>query len=258
MTVNYQNIPIHFEVYGKGKPVVLLHGFLENSRIWNDFIPLFNDKLQVITIDLFGHGQTPIFSEIHHMETMAEAVSRVLDHLKIDSTMLIGHSMGGYVSMAFLEKFAGKVDRILLLNSTTLPDSENRKNERNQAIKIIDKQKEVFIKEEITRLFAKENQEVFKKEITNSIQEAMKMSNKSIKAALEGMKIRKDRTEILKDFTGEKWIITGKLDPLISPKSIQKIAEHAQAKLISLDCGHMSYIEQKKEVEQHLKNFLKI
>lgn len=258
MTINYQNKPVHFEVYGNGKPVVLLHGFLENSKIWDGFIPLFDKKSQVITIDLFGHGQTPIFSEIHHMETMAEAISLVLDHLKIDSTILIGHSMGGYVSMAFLEKYVEKVDRILLLNSSPTPDSEDRKKERIQAVKIVRKQKEVFIKKEITRLFAKENREIFKKEITRSIHEAIKMSPESIKAALKGMKIREDRTEILKNYTGKKWIITGRKDPLIPYKSIQKVAEQAQAKLISLSDGHMSYIEQKKEVEQQLKDFIGI
>lgn len=258
MTINHQDKPIYFKVYGEGKPVVLLHGFLENSKIWNNFIPHLKNKLQVICIDLFGHGKTPIFGEIHTMEAMAEVVSHVLDYLKIDTTSLIGHSMGGYVGMAFLEKFPKKVDAILLLNSTTLPDSEERKKERDQVAKIATKHKEVFIKMAVTKLFAEENREIFKKAIAHSIEEAMHMSSESIKASVQGMKIRKNRTEILKNHTGKKWIITGKEDSLISYSSIQKVAEQTQAKLISLPYGHMSYIEQKEEIKQYLKDFLEI
>lgn len=258
MTISYENKFIHFEVYGEGKPVVLLHGFLESNKIWNDFIPLFKKKLQVICIDLLGHGKTPVFGKIHTMEEMASAISHVLDHLKIDSVSIIGHSMGGYVSLAFLEKFPKKVDRILLLNSTTLPDSEERKMERDQVVKIVKKHKELFVKIAVTKLFSKKNRAIFKSELTKSINEAMKMEPESIKAAAKGMKIRRDRTEVLKNYSGEKWIITGKLDPIIPYKSIQKIAEQTHSKLISLPDGHMSYIEQRAEVEQHLKEFLKV
>lgn len=256
MKINFKNTPIHVETYGGGKPIILLHGFLEDSQIWNEFIPLLKKECQVICIDLFGHGKTPGLGDIHEIETMAEAVSVVMDQLSISSAKLIGHSMGGYVSMAFLEKFSEKTNGILLLNSTPAADSEQRQRERVQGIQLVKKDKKTFLDKEIIKLFAEENRKKFEKSVQHHISKANKISTDSIIATLKGMKIRKDRTLVLEKFAGTKLIVAGIKDPLIPSKSIQKIADKTQAKLISLSCGHMSYIEKKEEVKIILSNFI--
>lgn len=256
MTVDYQQQPIHFDIHGSGNPVVLLHGFLENSKIWDSLISVFEKNFQVIAIDLFGHGKTPVVSETHTMEAMAEAVGCVLDYLKIDKTALIGHSMGGYVSLAFLEKYPEKVERICLLNSSPLPDSESRQNSRDQIVKTVDTHKEEFVQEEITRLFAENNRAIFTDQLNPKIDEAKKLSAESIKASARGMKIRPERTGILKNFEGKKWIVTGEEDPIIPYPSIVKVAEATHTKLVALSGGHMSYIEDSRAVKDALQQFL--
>ena len=106
MEINFNRIKIHFKTTGTGTPVVLLHGFLETGKIWAPFIEIIAEKHQVINIDLLGHGKTGCVGYIHTMETMAEAVHAIFSELKITSeATFIGHSMGGYVSLAFLEKY---------------------------------------------------------------------------------------------------------------------------------------------------------
>src|SRR5699024_979825 len=141
MIIQYKNIPVDLDVYGEGESVVLLHGFLEERKIWNDFIPFLKKNFQVIVPDLLGHGKTPELSEIHTMEELADMVGFILDELKVEKVSLIGHSMGGYVGMAFLEKYPERLSRIMLLNSSPKEDSPKRLQERDQVLKIVQKHK---------------------------------------------------------------------------------------------------------------------
>src|SRR5699024_7766244 len=127
MTLSYQNTPVHVESNGRGPALILLHGFLENSRIWDPFIPALERTQRVITIDLFGHGASPSLSDIHEMETFADLVSFVMEALKIGSAKIVGHSMGGYVAMAFVESHPEKTQKLMLMNSSPSADSEARK-----------------------------------------------------------------------------------------------------------------------------------
>ena len=79
----FKNAKIHYKDFGKGKAIVLLHGFLENSTMWNDFINEWSRQNRIITIDLLGHGKSECLGYVHSMELMAEAVAEVLSHLKI-------------------------------------------------------------------------------------------------------------------------------------------------------------------------------
>ncbi len=101
MTIQYKETTIFYTDIGKGNTIVLLHGFLENSTMWQRFIPELSKRNRVVCIDLLGHGQTDCLGYIHSMEDMADAVAEVLNHLKIRRSIFIGHSMGGYVAWVF-------------------------------------------------------------------------------------------------------------------------------------------------------------
>ena len=148
----FKNTKISYSDYGKGNVLVLLHGFLENSKMWNDFIPQFSKKNRVITIDLLGHGQTGCIGYIHSMELMAEAVFEVLKHLKIKRSIFVGHSMGGYVSLAFAELYPNAVKGLCLMNSTAKPDSKQKKENRDRAIKAVKQDHKKFVRISISNL----------------------------------------------------------------------------------------------------------
>lgn len=97
---------LNFEKKGNGKEtLVLLHGFMENLSIWNDMESHLSKDFTLLKIDLPGHGKSEILSEVHTMELMADEVKKVVDHENLDKIHLLGHSMGGYTSLAFAEKF---------------------------------------------------------------------------------------------------------------------------------------------------------
>ena len=123
---------------------MLLHGFLETSKIWEPFINQLSLRRQVICIDLPGHGKTGIFGDVHTMELMADVVNAVLTELNISRATILGHSMGGYVSLAFAEKYPEKISGIVLLNSTPEADSEEKRINRDKAARLVSKNKMAY------------------------------------------------------------------------------------------------------------------
>lgn len=243
MFLRYKNLNIHYTDSGKGIALVFLHGFLENSTIWNPFIPKLNKNHRVVCIDLLGHGQTDCLGYIHTMEAMAEAVFAVLKHLKLKKYVLFGHSMGGYVALALAEKYPGNLKGLCLINSTSRADSEERKLNRERAIEVVKENHKIFISMSIANLFAENNRGKFSKEIEDLKIEALKMPVQGIVAALEGMKIRPNR-EVLLHFTPyRKMLILGKKDPVLNYRENLGQIENTDVILSVFPDGHMSFIE---------------
>src|SRR5680860_1398856 len=109
MNLLHKNTNVHFTSIGKGNAVVLLHGFLENSSMWQEVAQELSKRNRVICIDLLGHGKTENLGYIHSMEDQTQMVKAVLNHLRLRKQVLIGHSMGGYVVLAFAKLFPKSV-----------------------------------------------------------------------------------------------------------------------------------------------------
>lgn len=237
--------------------LVFLHGFLENSKMWDYFIPEFSKKYRVISIDLLGHGSTEPLGYIHSMEDNADIVHAVLSELKIRKAVFIGHSMGGYVALAFAELYADNVKGIVLLNSTSRADSDDRKANRDRAIKAVKQNYTNFVRLSIANLFSENNRERLESEIENVKTEALKTPLQGIVASLEGMKIRKDREVILHFASYPILLVLGKNDPVLNyDESIDQI-ENTSVKLLTFPDGHMSPIENKEELKKNLLDFFK-
>ena len=253
----YKNTKISYSDEGKGTTVVLLHGFLENKSMWNAFVPEIVKKNRVITIDLLGHGRTDCVGYVHSMEDQADMVHDVLKNLKIRKAIFIGHSMGGYVALAFAELYPENVKGIVLLNSSARADTEERKTNRDRAIKAVKQNYTNFVRLSIANLFSEENREKLKTEIEKVKLDALKTQLQGIVAALEGMKIRKDREVLLHFAPYPIQLILGKKDGvLIYEENINQI-EGTKIQLTTFPDGHMSHIENEKELKKVLIDFLK-
>lgn len=259
MTKNtyYKNINIHYTDTGKGTAVVLLHGFLENRTMWDAHVPEFGKKYRVITIDLLGHGQTGCLGYIHKMEDMADAVHAVLHELRIRKAIFVGHSMGGYVSLAFAELYPEMMKGLVLLNSTSRADSEERKINRDRAIKAVKQNYTGFVRLSIANLFSADNRERLEAEIEAVRQEALKTPLQGIVAALEGMKIRNDREVLLHFSPYPILLVLGKKDPVLPYEDNLNQIENTEVKLITYPDGHMSHIENREELQKDLLAFFK-
>ena len=256
MKLEYKHINIHYTDKGKGTAIVLLHGFLENSTMWKPFISKIAKKNRVVTIDLLGHGKTECLGYVHTMEDMADAVKAVLSKLKLRRVVLIGHSMGGYVALAFAEKHPKMMKGLCLMNSTATADNQEKKINRDRAIVAVKHNYKSFIKISISNLFRPKNRTIFVDEINEVKDEALKIPIQGIIAALEGMKVRKDRTKILKSKTFKKMMIIGKHDPVLDQESLVHQTKNTDVRIVEFPDGHMSHIENMKEFSEHIMHFI--
>lgn len=216
--------------------------------MWKDIAPMLSKKHRVLTIDLPGHGKSGVLSEIHTMEDMANAVRAVIVHLKIDDVQLIGHSMGGYVALAYIELFEANVSGLILLNSTPAEDSVERKENRDRALSVITKNPRAFISMAVTNLFAESSQIKYTSEIKALKEEAIQFPVEGIIATIRGMKVRKDRTSVLKKFRKTKIMVCATEDPIVPFEVCAIWAKFCGASLKKVSGGHMSHLEQKDEI----------
>ena len=236
---------------------MLLHGFLENQTMWQDLVSELSKKNRIITIDLLGHGQTECLGYVHSMEDNAEIVQVVLSKLRIRKAIFVGHSMGGYVALAFAELYPKKVRALVLQNSTSKADSEERKANRNRAIKAVKKDYSSFIRLSIANLFSPDNRERLIDKIEKVKLEALKTPLQGVVASLEGMKIRKDREVLLHLTPYPKMLILGEKDPVLNYVENLEQIENTTVKLITFPDGHMSQIENREELKKVLLDFFK-
>ncbi len=253
MIYHYKNIPIYYETFGKGPAIVLLHGFLESSIMWKPLIPELSKNNFLLTIDFPGHGKSGVISEIHSMELMAEVVNEIMEHLQISTATFIGHSMGGYVALACAEMFPEKAEKLILLNSTPVADSEERKENRDRALKVIDQNPKAYIGMAIGNLFAETSREKFAAEIEALKTEAYSYPVEGIKAAIKGMRDRKDRTKVLRQFKKEKFMVLAEEDPILPLLETKELANQCGVSLEIIKGGHMSTIENLDSVYKFLQ-----
>ncbi|WP_372756287.1 alpha/beta fold hydrolase [Mariniflexile sp.] len=256
MTIQFKESTIFYTDQGTGTPVVFLHGFLENTSMWDAFMPELIKKNRVICIDLLGHGKTECLGYIHSMELMAGAVEVVLNHLQITKSTLIGHSMGGYVALAFAEKNPNHIQGLCLMNSTALPDTEEKKLNRERGIAAVKQNYKTFVRIAVSNLFSPKNKITFSEKIEIVVNEALKTPLQGIIAALEGMKIRKDRTHILKSSDFKKMIIISKEDPALDYASTKNQTKNTDTIVVEFPDGHMSHIENESEFFKTIMHFI--
>ena len=257
MELNYKNISINYSDTGKGTAIVMLHGFLENSTMWDFFVGEFGKKYRVVTIDLLGHGQTGCLGYIHTMEDMADAVHAVLHELRIRKAIFLGHSMGGYVALAFAELYPDMVKGVALQNSSSRADSEERKANRDRAIKAVKQNYTAFVRMSIANLFSEDNREKFAAEIEALREQALKTPLQGIIAALEGMKVRKDREVILHFAPYPKLLVLGRQDQSLVYDEQADQVDGTDATLVTYPHGHMSHIESREELVKELSAFFR-
>ncbi|WP_452220628.1 alpha/beta fold hydrolase [Lacinutrix salivirga] len=256
MTISYKNSTVWYSVTGKGSAIVLLHGFLEDSSMWNTMVPLLAKKNKVICIDLLGHGKTEAISYVHTMEDMADAVFAVLKHLNLRKYTFIGHSMGGYVALAFAKKHPESIKGLCLMNSTYEADDDERKELRTRANKMVQNNFENMVRMSFANLFSVESKTRFKAEYEAALKIALNTSLQGYMAANEGMKIREESVGFFSTANFKKIILLGKKDTILDSTKMLQFAKKHQIEAHIFSEGHMSHIENKEELENSILQFI--
>ena len=263
----YRGNPIHYKVRGvehfsalkSAKAIVLLHGFLETQAMWRPFADFITDQGHlIITIDLPGFGFTPTWGYVQTMEQMAMAVNAVCEHEQIKAVDLVGHSMGGYVALAFAELYPTQVKSLCLLHSTALPDSDERKLIRDKVIATVKQDTAVYTRLFFDGLFKPENKPRFKAEIAQMRKATDGVTPKAMVNALQGMRNRKDRLPFLKAAQFNIGFVIGRHDVSVPCESLlYQVAQLPSSQHLLLEqSAHMGQLEQQHETFSFLKKFL--
>jgi pimeloyl-ACP methyl ester carboxylesterase len=250
---------IFYAESGKGKTIVILHGFSESSKIWDSFREQLSESYHVIVIDLAGHGKSEVVEPVHTMELQADVVYEALQNRKVKKCLLVGHSMGGYIALAFAAKYPGILKGLCLFHSHPFPDTpEDRKN-RVRTIKIAEQDNFGFVANFIPSLFPEGTRRKYRKEIADLISRAKEIPKEGIIAAQQGMKVRKNQTSLLKSLKIPVLFILGMKDPKAPVDKFMtmiSLPEHSES-LILKNVGHMGFIEAPEETLAMIKGFAK-
>jgi pimeloyl-ACP methyl ester carboxylesterase len=248
---------LHYRISGQGPIIVLLHGFLESGEVWKSFARRLSESYRVITIDLPGHGLSENYGPVNSMDMMAEGVYTILKMIGISKCLMAGHSMGGYVTLAFAEKYPRMLKGFVLFHSQAAADSTETRTARERTIALVQKDHQGFIRNFIPDLFDAANVKKFDKEIEKLKDLAQKTSKEGILAVLEGMKSRPDRRHVLLQAKVPVLFIIGKNDSripmeVIVPQTL--LPEHSEILLLD-HVGHMGFIEASGKTFDALKGF---
>lgn len=244
---------------GKGRVIVLLHGFLGAKEIWETTQVALSKHFRIIAIDLLGHGKSSCYGYSHSIELLAKAVKCVMDSLKLKKYILVGHSMGGYAALAFAELFPDNLKGICLFHSTCYADSEEKKRDRTRAIKLVKADAKVYSKSTIKNLFAPSNLIKNKSEVSFAQKIGLKTSKRGIVNSLEGMKERPNRDIVMNFAEYPIMMIIGRYDPVLPMQILLNQSEIIQSKYILLleKDGHMGFLENPNTCIKHLKRFFR-
>ncbi len=233
---------IFYQINGKGLPVVLLHGFCEDHRVWEMFYDRFSD-CQLICIDLPGFGQSTL-ANIPDLMHYADMIAALLRKIDVNKCILIGHSMGGYISLAFAEKYEHMLLGLGLFHSSPYPDAASKKEKRNKEIQFIERNgHQPYIAQIIPKLFPTDYPA--DPIINQLINRAQQYNLKGIQHGLEAMMNRPDRSLILENLSCPFLVVAGEKDIVVP---INKSIQFASLPDISVmhflpDVAHMGMFE---------------
>jgi pimeloyl-ACP methyl ester carboxylesterase len=243
---------------GHGFPLVLLHGFCESRSLWKYCEKELSAHYRVISPDLPGFGESRLEDSNISIEYFAEKIKYLLDELKIEKCIMIGHSLGGYITLAFAEKYELRLKGIGMFHSTAFADTEEKKENRNKTIEFIRKHGvPMFAQSFVPPLFSLRNRELLKIEIQELIEISSSSSEAGVIETTKAMRDRKDRVHVLKAVNFPVLYVVGKKDGSVPlEKSLEQcyLPKHSIVHFLE-NAGHMGMIENKPETIKILHNF---
>ncbi len=250
---------ISYTDQGKGPVLVLIHGFCESGELWEDFGKELSKDFRVLVPDLPGFGKSDLMDSNISMEYFADKICQWLILLDVEKCTMIGHSLGGYITLAFAEKYESMLSAIGMFHSTAFEDSPKRKDSRNKTIDFIEKHGvALFAQSFVTPLFYYPNRKNLHKEIDKVIRIASESSFAGVIETTKAMRDRKERIEVLKSISVPVLFIIGKEDTTIPlEKSLEQAALPAHHVIHVLpDTAHMGMVEKKEETIKMVRDFV--
>lgn len=257
-TISFQGKEIFYRVIGSGKPVILVHGFGEGSEIWHNQVRFLQEKCKLIIPDIPGSGRSELNDDTS-MEGMAEAILAIMQEEKCIPCPVIGHSMGGYITLALAEKYPEILTAFGLFHSSAFADSDEKKATRQKGISFIQQHGAgEFLKTVTPNLFAPDSKNKIPKLIQDLVEQGNNFTSHSLVSYYQAMMQRPDRTEVLRKAAVPVLFIMGKYDNAVPTDDNLKQCHLPEKSYIHIlvQSGHMGMLEEPDRCNRILEEFL--
>lgn len=257
------------DVCGTASPrlpvVVLLHGFAEDGTVWKNQVTALSDNYRFIVPDLPGSGLSPLLKEADpggespSLETFAELIHTLLAHEKVERCCMIGHSMGGYITLAFAERYPECLEGFGLFHSTAFGDSEEKKQTRRKSITFIrEKSARPFLRQSTPNLFADRFKQTRAGEVEDLLQRNERFNPEALIGYYEAMIVRPDRREVMARTALPVLVIAGKQDNAVPLKESLQLVSLAETTFVYMldQVAHMGMWEAVLESNKALQEYL--
>jgi pimeloyl-ACP methyl ester carboxylesterase len=250
---------IFYSESGNGFPVILIHGFGESKEMWQVFQAHLSAKYRVLAPDLPGCGESPLFKIGLTLDDVAEKLYEWAKDLGVEQSVMIGHSMGGYVALAFAKKYPEMVKGLGLFHSTVFADTAEKKENRKKTIDFIKRNGgSAFIENFVPALFYEENRAGLRDIVQRQVEIGKNTSSETLTTYLAAMASRPDSSDFIRDFDKPVLMIIGEQDTSVPfEKSMEQAGLLRQPHVHVLDMtGHMGMFERERETLIYVETFV--
>ncbi len=260
-TATANGIKINYtDTGGDGTPVVLLHAFPFNAAMWTPQIEALGDRFRFIAPDLkgFGDSDAPETESDYSMDAYADELRAFVDDIGVERFVLTGLSMGGYIALTYMRKYADNVAGLVLADTRAEADAPEGIEKRTNQQKQVSNDGTSGLIEALTGALLSETTRTNKPDVVKSVQAAMDNPAAGFIGALEAMKNRIDSTESLAKINVPTLVIVGENDAITPPEAARKLHEHiGGSQLVVIpDAGHISNMETPEAFNGALAEFL--
>ncbi|MEJ2003625.1 MAG: alpha/beta hydrolase [Cyclobacteriaceae bacterium] len=244
---------LRYRTQGSGNPFILLHGFCECNEIWNPVLKKLSGNFQLILPDLPGHGKTPLNDQILSLGDVAQSVLELIEELGLQEPVIMGHSMGGYVTLSAVQQRPELFSEFGLIHSTAYADSDEKKENRNKSIEfVLNNGADAFFDVFVPGLYHKEGPWI--SEVDQMIR---KTPRETVIRYTEMMRDRPERIDIVKSWSNEILFVGGDMDSFISAESLENQAKMADKSVLHIlpETGHLSMFEDPDKLAEIILDF---
>jgi len=251
--MEFTPVDLFFEEHGAGTPVVFLHGFPFDHSIWMPLVPMLRDHARLILPDLRGFGQSPVTDDVYSMRLMAEDIAHLLDRLEIEKAVVVGHSMGGYITLSFAQAYPSRVLGLGLLATQSFADNPERRQARYKTAESVKHKGARVVASDMVKTLTP------RQELVQSICDLILRTHPTgIVGALKGMAERPDLTGALSRMNVPAVVVSGAADQLMPRENIETLTQMLpKGWLVDIPgAGHMLMMEEPRLVADALLQLL--
>jgi pimeloyl-ACP methyl ester carboxylesterase len=263
-SLDFKEATINYFTSGEGHPVIFIHGFGEDGKIWENIINTISADYKIIVLDLPGSGKSSLLHSDNKtigVEDYAEVIQAILEKENISKIVLIGHSMGGYVALAFAELYPAMLSGLGLFHSTSFNDDDKKKETRLKGINFVKNNgAQAFLKTSIPAMFAEEFQKNNSVIVDDLVYKGINFTNEAVIQYYTAMMNRKDRSDVLRNIPVPVLIIIGEKDQAVPLDQSLKQTHLPAKSLVKIlpNAAHMGMLENTSECIAAIQQFLNI